>query len=73
MFSQAILVALPFMSAAELAAVGEVLAALVVLVVSTLVLEMSTEKTSAATCLIFEFTPWPISIAPVLIPILPSV
>jgi len=57
MFPHAILTALPFMSAAELAAVGEVLAVRVVFVVSTLILERSTPKTLAATAAILAFTP----------------
>ena len=61
------------MSAPELAAVGDVFAVRDVFVDSTLVRSTGIEKTSAATCLILEFTPCPISTAPVLMLTLPSV
>ncbi len=71
-FVHAISTAFPLRSAVELAAVGEVFATLVVLVVSSFNLSAEIPKISWATCSILVFTLCPISTAPVLTPTLPS-
>ena len=64
--------ALPLRSELALAAVGEVLAMRVVFVVSSFTRSAGTENTRLATCSSLVLTPWPISTAPVLTPMLPS-
>ena len=64
---------MPFRSAPVLAAVGEVLATRVVLVVSSRTRSRSTPRVTAVMRRIFWLTPCPISTAPVDTPTLPSV
>ena len=71
--AQAVSVARPFMSAPELAAVGEVLATRAVLVLVTVMRSAEMPSVWAAIPRIFMLTPWPISTAPVETATLPSV
>ncbi|MNP02131.1 hypothetical protein D3C76_939740 [compost metagenome] len=64
MISAAFCAALPFRSAPEEAAVGEVLGTLSVLVAVICTRSISTWNTSATTWATLVFRPWPISVPP---------
>ncbi len=71
-FLHAISVALPLRSAPVLAEVGEVLITRVVFVLSIRIRSGFIDRVLAAIVLILVLTPCPISIAPVVMPTLPS-
>ncbi|MNN52540.1 hypothetical protein D3C81_1672460 [compost metagenome] len=73
MVSAAFCAALPFRSAPEEAAVGEVFGTFSVLVAVICTRWKSTWNTSATTCATLVFRPWPISVPPWFRWMLPSV